>query len=221
MAGTALGTPAYMSPEQASGRLDMLGPATDVYSLGATLYTLLTGKLPIEENDAPRFSAGSNAGEILPPRLANPRTPAGTGGSLPQSDGPGSRRADMRMRLSLAADVASTGWPMSRSRPIRNRSLYAAGAGSGGISRWSGRLPQQRSFCSLCLAAGLGIVSDAYRQEKEARQEAAAQEEEAHRQQRIAEARAERIEEHFRADREASDQIAAWTRDTMPVETRL
>ncbi len=39
------GTPPYMSPEQASGK-EELGPATDIYSLGATLYTILTGKAP-------------------------------------------------------------------------------------------------------------------------------------------------------------------------------
>ncbi|MCC6419555.1 MAG: SUMF1/EgtB/PvdO family nonheme iron enzyme [Gemmataceae bacterium] len=42
--GEAIGTPAYMSPEQAAGRRAELGPATDIYSLGATLYHLLTGQ---------------------------------------------------------------------------------------------------------------------------------------------------------------------------------
>jgi tetratricopeptide (TPR) repeat protein len=50
--GQAFGTPEYMSPEQAAGRLDLLGPATDVYSLGATLYCLLTGKTPFEGADS-------------------------------------------------------------------------------------------------------------------------------------------------------------------------
>ena len=47
-AGTALGTPAFMSPEQAEGLVEQLGPASDVYSLGAVLYTLLCGKTPFE-----------------------------------------------------------------------------------------------------------------------------------------------------------------------------
>src|SRR6476659_6696735 len=46
--GSALGTPAYMSPEQAEGNLDRLGPRSDVYSLGATLYCLLIDKPPFE-----------------------------------------------------------------------------------------------------------------------------------------------------------------------------
>ena len=48
LAGAAIGTPAYMSPEQAEGRMDLLGPRSDVYCLGATLYHLLTGHAPCE-----------------------------------------------------------------------------------------------------------------------------------------------------------------------------
>jgi eukaryotic-like serine/threonine-protein kinase len=70
--GSALGTPAYMSPEQARGDLDHLGPRSDVYSLGATLYCLLTGKPPCEGEDVGELLRRAQRAEFTPPRQIDP-----------------------------------------------------------------------------------------------------------------------------------------------------
>jgi serine/threonine-protein kinase len=75
VAGQALGTPAFMSPEQAQGRPDLLGPASDVYSLGATLYALLTGRPPIPGDEAAEVVRKAAAGEVVPPRQMNRHVP--------------------------------------------------------------------------------------------------------------------------------------------------
>jgi tetratricopeptide (TPR) repeat protein/tRNA A-37 threonylcarbamoyl transferase component Bud32 len=75
--GSAIGTPAYMSPEQAAGRLDQLGPASDIFSLGATLYAVLTGRPPFtgEEGEVLRqvqrgdFPAPRRVKTDIPPAL--------------------------------------------------------------------------------------------------------------------------------------------------------
>jgi serine/threonine-protein kinase len=76
LTGARLGTPAYMSPEQAAGMLDRMGPASDVYSLGATLYYLLTGKTPFEGPDLPEVLSRVERGDFTPPRQVKPRVDA-------------------------------------------------------------------------------------------------------------------------------------------------
>jgi serine/threonine-protein kinase len=70
--GSALGTPAFMSPEQAAGDLDRLGPRSDVYSLGATLYVLLTGRPAFEDNDVAAVLEAVRTGDFPRPRKLDP-----------------------------------------------------------------------------------------------------------------------------------------------------
>ena len=66
-----LGTVGYMSPEQAERRWDELGPATDIYSLGATLYCLLVGTSPFPHQALSEFTIKVKRGEVSPaPREA-------------------------------------------------------------------------------------------------------------------------------------------------------
>lgn len=73
--GTVVGTLAYMSPEQAEGRLDALGPTSDVYCLGATLYCLLTGRAPIENGATEDMLAAIRTADYPAPRALNPDVP--------------------------------------------------------------------------------------------------------------------------------------------------
>jgi serine/threonine protein kinase len=72
-ANTPMGTPQYMSPEQAAGRLDLLGAASDVYSLGATLYYVLTGQPPIASVGIGTVLRKVQNGEFCLPRAVNPK----------------------------------------------------------------------------------------------------------------------------------------------------
>lgn len=71
--GQMLGTPGYMSPEQASGRRS-IGPATDIYSLGAVLYHLLTGRAPFVGETPSAILRQVEESDPVTPRALNPAT---------------------------------------------------------------------------------------------------------------------------------------------------
>jgi serine/threonine-protein kinase len=182
VAGTALGTPGYMSPEQAAGRLDDLGPASDVYSLGATLYAVLAGRAPFEGADLGEVLRQAQRGDFPPPRQVQPRAAAALDAVCRKAMAlsPGARYSTP---LALAAEVER--WladePVHAYRdPLAVR-----------LVRW-GRRHQQLVAggtallltAVLALAVGLGAV------ERQRKQTAAAK---------------EQAEEHFTLAKEAVD----------------
>ncbi len=73
--GEVMGTPSYMPPEQASGRIHEIGVAADIYSLGAVLYALLTGRPPFQAATPLETLALVKDQEPVPPRRLNPAVP--------------------------------------------------------------------------------------------------------------------------------------------------
>lgn len=166
--GSTLGTPTYMSPEQASGRLSELTLATDIYSLGATLYTILTGQAPITSTDKEEILKRVREGDWPPPRLVKPDVPRPLEAVCckAMAKRPADRYANA---LALAADVERwladepvSAWP----EPWKVRSR-----------RWIGNhrvlvssLAAVVLVASLALAVGVVLLSAANERERDARQ---------------------------------------------------
>jgi len=143
--GQILGTPAYMSPEQAAGEPDQVGPLSDVYSLGVVLYTLLTGELPF------RGKARMVIDQVVHDLPRNPRS---LNDAVPIDLETISQKAmekEPRLRYQSAGEFADDLDRWLKNQPIRARHIGPAGK----FTRWCRRNP---AVASLTITVAVLLV---------------------------------------------------------------
>jgi serine/threonine protein kinase len=147
--GKILGTPAYMSPEQALGGRQV-GPSTDIYALGAILYDTLTGRPPFEADNTLDTMVQTIQCDPVSPRALQPKLPRDLEVvCLKCLEKSPDRRYDTA--LDLADDLER----LLRSEPVRARPIGFAERSW----RWARRNPASASFLSVSALALLTLLA--------------------------------------------------------------
>jgi serine/threonine protein kinase len=145
--GQILGTPSYMPPEQASGKTDRIGPLADVYSLGAILYCLLTGRPP--------FQAASPMDTLLQVLDQEPLAPRQLNRNVPRDLDTIALKClekNSGRRYRSARDLAADLQRFLDDEPILARPMGALGR----FRRWTKEMPIA-SGCLISLGGLLGL----------------------------------------------------------------
>jgi serine/threonine protein kinase/WD40 repeat protein len=130
--GTIVGTPCYMAPEQARGQSPLVGPATDVYALGAILYELLTGQPPFKAATAIETLHLVLTTEAVSPARHQPRLPRDLVTIVTRC-----LHKEPRLRYGTAAELADDLDRFLSDRPVRARRTSVVERGW----RWCRRNP--------------------------------------------------------------------------------
>jgi eukaryotic-like serine/threonine-protein kinase len=146
LSGVPMGTPSYMAPEQARGQKAAIGPATDVYALGAILYELLTGRPPFCAESATATLQQVVAEEPVPPARLNPRVPRDLDTICLEC-----LHKEPQRRYGSAAALADDLRRFDRGEPIAARPLGRLGR----LARWARRRPTAAALSGVLVVTAL------------------------------------------------------------------